>query len=180
MLFQMLIVAPVALAVLDVATGEGRLSPKRFALLPVRNPIMLGSAVGIAIAASGWRPPAEVLEPFRLLGAAAVPAALLAFGMSLPGSRPFGHGPDTPARYTAVTLKVLVQPALAYLIAHHGFGLDGAPLLAAVVTSALPLGQNVFVFARRYGQAESLARDSVMLSTAASAVVMIVVAAVLR
>jgi len=176
LIFQVLLAGPVALAVLDVATGEGGLSVRQLALLPARNPIMIASAAGIVVAASGWTPPAEIVRPFELVGAAAVPAALLAFGMSLPGSRPLHPGPDAPARYTAVALKVLVQPALAYAIGRYALGLDGPALLAAVVTSSLPTGQNVFVFATHYGQGESLARDCVMLSTLASAVVMIVVA----
>jgi len=177
LIFQVLLASPVALAVLDIATGEGGLSVKQLVLLPARNPIMLASAAGIVLAASGWRPPADVLRPFELIGAAAVPAALLAFGMSVPGSQPLHAGPDAPARYTAVALKVVVQPALAYVIARLALGLHGPALLAAVVTAALPTGQNVFVFATRYGQGESLARDCVMLSTLASAVVMLVVAA---
>jgi malonate transporter len=180
LLFQVLIAGPVALAVLDIAAGEGGPSLRQLVLLPARNPIMLGSVAGIVIAATGWSPPAEVLRPFQLIGAAAVPAALLAFGMSLPGSRPLHAGPEAAARFTAVTLKVLVQPALAYLLARHAFGLDGPALLAAVVTSGLPAGQNVYVFATQYGQGESLARDAVLLSTLAAAVVLLAVAAVLR
>jgi malonate transporter len=180
LLFQVLVAGPVALTVLDIATGEGGPSLGQLALLPARNPIMVASAAGIAIAATGWHPPGELLRPFELVGAAAVPAALLAFGMSLPGSRPWHAGPEAAARYTAVGLKVLVQPALAYLIARHALGLDGRALLAAVVTSGLPVGQNVFVFATQYGQGETLARDAVLLSTLAAAVVLVVVATLLR
>ena len=179
LLFQVLLAAPVALAVLDIASGQGRPSLTRIVLLPARNPIMLTSAAGIAIAAIGWHPPASLLQPIELVGAAAVPCALLAFGLSLPGSRPLQPGPDARDRYAAVALKVLVQPALAYLIGRYGLGLAGPVLLAAVVTSALPTAQNVFVFATRYRQAEGLARDAIMLSTLAAAVAMIAIAALL-
>ncbi|WP_020580198.1 AEC family transporter [Actinopolymorpha alba] len=177
LLFQMMLAAPTALAVLDVATGQGRPSVRQLAMLPARNPVMLASVAGIGVAATGWHPPEAVLQPFTLLGAAAVPAALLAFGMSLPGSRPLRPGPDAPDRYLAVFLKVLVQPAFAYLIGRYALGLEGQALLAAVVTSALPTAQNVFVFATRYRRAESLARDSVMLSTIAAAVAIVAIAA---
>ncbi|GAB7053085.1 AEC family transporter [Catenuloplanes indicus] len=176
LLFQVLLAAPFALTVLDLASGRGRPSPRSVALLPARNPIMIASAAGIAVAASGWTPPALLLEPFELVGAAAVPGALLAFGMSVPGARPLHPGPEAPDRYLAVALKVIVQPALAYLIGRFLFGLDDAALFAAVVTSALPAAQNVFVFALRYRESETLARDVVMLSTLASALTMIVAA----
>lgn len=176
LLFQVLLAAPFALTVLDLASGQGRPSLKDLLLLPARNPIMVASVAGIAVAASGWTPPELLMEPFLLVGAAAVPAALLAFGMSLPGARPLQAGPEAPDRYLAVTLKVIVQPALAYLIGRFLVGLPQEQLFAAVVTSALPAAQNVFVFALRYKESETLARDVVMLSTLASALTMIVAA----
>lgn len=175
LIFQVLLAGPFALTVLDLASGQGRPSLRRLALLPARNPLMIASGAGVAVAASGWTPPALLLEPLSLVGAAAVPAALLAFGMSLPGARPLRAGPDAPDRYLAVTLKIVVQPLLAFAIGRL-IGLDGHDLFAAVVTSSLPAAQNVFVFALRYRQSESLARDVVMLSTLASALAMIVAA----
>lgn len=177
LIFQVLVAAPLALAVLDLTTANRRPSPRRLVLLPTRNPIMLGCAAGLAVAVSGWTPPAEVLRPFELVGSAAVPLALLALGMSLPGSRPLAGAVDAGARYLAVTLKVLVQPALAYVLARFVLHLTGPALLAAVVTSALPTAQNVFVFATHYRQARSLARDVVVLSTVAGAVSLVGIAA---
>ncbi|MFI6763149.1 AEC family transporter [Micromonospora sp. NPDC050417] len=177
LLFQVLLASPVALAVLDVTTTGHRPSPRRLALLPARNPIMLGCAAGLAVSIVGRTPPDAVMRPFELVGSAAVPLALIALGMSLYGSRPLAAGPEAVERYVAVGLKVLVQPALAYLIGHLALGLDGAALLAAVVTSALPTAQNVFVFATRYQRGEALARDTVVLSTLAAAVTLAAIAA---
>jgi malonate transporter len=176
LLFQVLIAAPLALAVLDATTSGQRPSLKRLALLPARNPIMLGCTAGLAVSVSGWRPPAEALRPFELVGSAAVPLALLALGMSLRGSRPFAPGAGAKDRYTAVALKVVAQPVLAYVIGRFALGLAGPALLAGVVTSALPTAQNVFVFATRFQRAEPLARDAVVLSTLAAAVSLTVIA----
>jgi malonate transporter and related proteins len=170
LMFQVLLASPAALAVLDVATGERRPSARRLAALPARNPLMIASAAGITVAVSGRHLPAPVLEPFVLLGGAAVPLTLLALGMSLRGSRPLRGGPDAGARALAVGLKAVVQPLLAYAIGRWLFGLSGASLLAAVVTAGLPTAQNVFVFAGRYGRGEAFARDTIVLSTAAAAV----------
>jgi predicted permease len=164
LLFQVLVAAPLALAVLE-ADRDGRARLARLVLLPLRNPITVGSAVGITLAATGWLPPPEVLRPFELVGSAAVPLALLVLGMSLAGSRPRLAGSDAPQRYTAVTLKVLVQPVVAYVIARYALDLSGTPLLAATVTSGLPAAQNIYVYASRYGRAETLARDCIVLST---------------
>jgi malonate transporter and related proteins len=180
LMFQVLLASPSALAILDVATGEGRPSWRRLVALPLRNPLMIASAAGIAVMLSGVELPEPVLRPFTLLGSAAVPMTLLALGMSLRGSRPLNGGPDAAERTVAVLLKSVVQPALAYLIGRLLLGLEGPMLLAAVVTSALPTAQNVYVFAARYGRGVAFARDVIVLSTAASAITLVAVAALLR
>lgn len=177
LLFQTMVAAPIALAVLDVTTGGRRPSPRALAMLPLRSPLTLASGVGIAIAVAGWRPPEEVLRPFDLVASSAVPLALLALGMSLPGSRPFRAGRDGRDRYTAVVLKAFGQPLLAYLIGRFALGLEGPALLAAVVTAALPTAQNVFVFASRYDRATALARDAIVLTTLAAAATLVLIAA---
>ncbi len=173
LLFQVLVFAPVGLSLLDARPGlRGLLG------LPLRNPIIPACLTGLAVTVSGWTPPAALLHPFELVGAAAVPLALLALGLSLAGARPLQPGPDAPVRYAVVAAKVLIQPAIAYAVAVL-LGLDGVLLLAAVVMSGLPTAQNVFVFASRFQQAPHLARDAVVLSTVASAVTLVLVAVTL-
>lgn len=174
LLFQVLLVTPVALAILDRGTG-GRTSWRQLAGLPARNPVILGCAGGLLVAATGWQPAAEVLRPFELLGAAAVPLALLALGMSLPGARPLSGGDDARQRYLAVALKVVGQPAVSYVIGRYALGLDRPALLTAVVGAALPTAQNVFVYATQYGRATALARDAVVLSTVVAAISLTVI-----
>ncbi|GIF71893.1 AEC family transporter [Asanoa siamensis] len=179
LLFQLLVATPTALAVLDVTAAGHRPAPLRLLSAPLRNPISVACLCGLLVAASGWRLPPEVLRPFELVGGAAVPLALLALGLALRGSRPFAGGPDAGQRYLAVALKVVVQPTVAWAIGRFVFGLDGHALLSAVVLSALPSAQNLFVYATRYGRATGLARDAIVLSTLAAVPVLIVVAALL-
>jgi len=173
LLFQVLVFAPVGLSLLDARPGI-----RGLLMLPVRNPVIPACVAGLAVTVSGWNPPAELLRPFELVGAAAVPLALLALGLSLAGARPLGSGPDAGVRYAVVAAKVLIQPAVAYTVGLL-LGLDGVLLLAAVVMSGLPTAQNVFVFATRFRQAPELARDAVVLSTLATAVTLTVAAVTL-
>ena len=173
-LFQTLLFAPTALALLDARQGVTGLLT-----LPLRNPIIPASLLGLAITASRWSPPVALLRPFELVGGAAVPLALIALGLSLGGAQPLRNGPDAQPRYVVVAIKVLIQPALAYLIGRL-LGLDGVLLLAAVVMSGLPTAQNIFVFATRFNQAPSLARDAVVLSTLVGAVTLMIAAVLLR
>jgi malonate transporter and related proteins len=165
LLFQVLVITPIVLTLLDRG-ADRRLRPGRLVSLPLRNPVMLGMAAGALCSAFGWHPPPMIAEPLALLGDAAVPAALVALGLSLTV-----RGPGLAGERTEVlglsALKLLAQPLLAYL-----FGLVAqlrpAELLALVVCAALPTAQNAYIFAREYGQADSVARGTVITSTALS------------
>ena len=76
---------------------------------------------------------------------------------------------------TIVTLKLVVQPSCAYLVARL-LGLDGLDVFAATVIAALPTAQNVFTHAVRYNTGVILARDTIFISTLASVPVLIVIA----
>ncbi|MFG2886013.1 AEC family transporter [Streptomyces sp. NPDC048297] len=179
LLFQVVLVTPVALTVLDLSgTGEKGTVWRRL-LTPLRNPIAIGSLSGVVVSAAGLHLPGPVMNPLTLIGNMSVPAALLVFGMSLHGSAPPGRGRDRQPVLLSVALKSLGQPAAAWALATGVFGLHGAPLLDVVVTSALPAAQNLFTYASRYHVAESLARESILLSTVVSVPVLVGVAAVL-
>jgi predicted permease len=177
-LLQLVVIAPIALTVLDVTTS-GRASIGRILSQPVRNPLIIGSLLGLLVALAGIELPEPVLAPFELVGAAAVPVILINFGMSLHGRRLL----DTPGSrrdvVLAVMLKLVVMPVVAWAAARFLFGLEGHALFVAVVLAALPAAQNVFNYAQRYRRGETLARDAVLLSTLMSLPVIVVVAALL-
>ncbi|MEU9127639.1 AEC family transporter [Kitasatospora sp. NPDC048540] len=178
LLFQVLLVSPVILALLDAGTaparaaaGSGTAAPgplRRLLTMPVRNPVILASALGVLVSAAGWRLPPFLARPGELLGAAAVPTALLTLGMSLHGRRA-GAGPGLRAEVgVAVALKTLVQPLVALAVGGPLLHLPRHQLLAVVLCSALPTAQNAFVYAREYGLSTAVARDSVLSSTLVS------------
>lgn len=180
MLFQIIVYAPIALTILDVTT-TGRAGSVRGVLGSiVRNPIALGGLVGLAIAVSGWIPPAPIMDSVELVGGASVPGALLAFGLSLSGTRVLKKG-TSPRRDVAVAsvLKAVAQPALAYLMGNYLLGLDGHTLYAITVVAALPTAQNVFVYASRYGRGTVLARDAAFVTTIAAVPAVLVITALL-
>jgi predicted permease len=177
-LLQLIVFAPIALTVLDVTTS-GKASIGRILSQPVRNPLIIGSVLGLIVALTGIELPAPVLAPFELVGAAAVPVILINFGMSLHGRRML----DTPGTrrdvVLAVALKLVLMPLVAWAAARYLFGLEGHALFVAVVLAALPTAQNVFNYASRYRRGESLARDAVLLSTLLSLPAIVIVAALL-
>ncbi|WP_225837093.1 AEC family transporter [Streptomyces sp. NK08204] len=179
LLFQVVLVAPAAVTILDLSRMGEKGTLGRRLLTPLRNPVAVGSISGVLVSAAGLRVPGPVLNPLMLIGNMSVPAALLAFGMSLHGNAALSPGQDRQLVLLSVALKSLGQPAAAWALAAYVFGLHGAPLLDVVVTSALPSAQNLFTYASRYRVAESLARESILLSTVVSVPVLVGVAAVL-
>jgi predicted permease len=185
-LFQLVVMAPVALAVLDLAerrrgvgAGQDEAGPGRLArwTRPVRNPIIAASVLGLAANLSDVDPPAWVIEPVTLLSGAAVPLALLAYGMSLHGMR-LGEGVLGRDVLVSTGLKVVAHPFIAYGIGLL-VGLRGQELFALTVMATLPTAQNVFVYAVRYGQSQVLARSTVLLSTILALPAILVVTALL-
>jgi len=177
-LLQLIVLAPIALTVLDVTTS-GRVSVGRILLQPVRNPLIIGSLLGVIVAVTHLKLPAPVLAPFQLVGGAAVPVILLTFGMSLHGSRVLAPGTDRRDVLLASSLKLAAMPVVAWLLGEFVWHLHGHRLFVVVVLAALPTAQNVFNYAQRYGVATVLARDTVLITTALSIVVLVVVAALL-
>lgn len=175
LLTQMLVLQPLALAVLDrdspsVAGGE---------LMAWRNPLTLGALLGLLLAVFEIDLPAVVGQPVELIADMAVPAMLLAFGISL-HRHPQGSARTPRGELLLVTgLKLVLQPAVAFLIARFVLGLDDDALFAVTMIAALPTAQNIFVIASRYDRATVLARDAITVTTVASAPVILVISAVL-
>jgi malonate transporter and related proteins len=171
LLAQLLILQPSGLAVLDAITyvpspgiSRGRLLLIRLSQ-PLRNPLALGSLIGLVLALTGFKLPLIINAPLTLVGGIAVPAMLLAYGISLRlGPRP-GSGEPPIQIATLVSIKLLVQPITAYLIGAYALGLVGRDLLAVTVIAALPTAQNVFTFAVRYDRGVILARDMIFVAT---------------
>ncbi|MDM7990263.1 AEC family transporter [Arthrobacter sp. zg-Y877] len=180
LIFQLAFFTPLFLMFMDSATSGRRTSLRVFAGQVVRNPIIVGSLIGLLLAATGTQLPEIIHEPVSLIGGAAVPAMLLAFGLSLVGSRPLeADGGRRADVVLASAFKLLLQPLLAYLLARFVLGMDGHLLFAVVVTAALPTAQNVFVAAARYREGVLVAKDTVLLTTVASLPVLVLAAALL-
>ncbi|MEU9089358.1 AEC family transporter [Streptomyces sp. NPDC048428] len=172
-LFQVLLVSPVILTLLDSGTqaaGRPGGGLRRMLTMPVRNPVIMASLLGVAVSVSGLRLPAAVTHSCDVLGAAAVPTALITLGLSLHGGPADGTGRVAGRAEVgvAVALKTLVQPIVAFAVAGPLLHLPDPQVLAVVLCSALPTAQNAFIYARQYGLDTGLARNSVVASTVVS------------
>lgn len=138
----------------------------RIVLGAVRNavihPVPLPIIAGLLFAQTGWVIPEVVDRPLHWLGQAFGPLALLLVGMTLAGT---AVGPHLRGALGITLAKNLLLPALVAALGLLA-GLSGLPLLVMVVTAALPMGANVFLFSQRYSVAEDLVTASVIVSNA--------------
>ncbi|WP_435082593.1 AEC family transporter [Gordonia hongkongensis] len=183
LLFQILIYSPIALLALDLTAldrDSGRSLLRDSLVAPITNPIVVGGLAGLSVSLIGWSPPAAVMSPVKMLGDASVPAALLAFGLSLTGVAVFKKG-ASPRRDIALAsvLKMIVMPLAVYAFARWGFGQTGEALFAQVVIAALPTAQNVLVYATRYRRGQILARDTALITTLTSIPTIMIIALLL-
>ncbi|HEX5856730.1 MAG TPA: AEC family transporter [Microbacterium sp.] len=177
-LVQLLLFMPVALALLDAATS-GAKSFGRIMRQTVRNPMLIGSALGVVVSLSGVELPPIVLDPLTLIANACVPIMLISYGISLHGQRVLtsvGHRRDI---VLAAGLKLIAMPLVAWALGAFVFHLSPAELLIVVVLASLPTAQNVFNYAQRYDVGETIARDTIFLSTIGCIPVLLLVSVLL-
>ncbi len=178
LLLQLILLQPLALLLLDADRHGGPITWRMVLARPLTNPLTVATLLGLVLALTGTALPRAVEAPIALVGGMAVPAMLLAYGIALRLGPGFGGGAPAEVALTSV-LKSVVQPLVAYAVAHYLLGMTGHALLAVTVTSALPTAQNVFVTAVRYGRAEALARDTILVTTLACLPVTAVIAVLL-
>jgi malonate transporter and related proteins len=184
LLFQLLVIAPVAFTVLDGhagATAQGNPGAQGFRGVVRRtsaNPIIVGSVTGLVLAVLPWKLPTVVFGPFAMIGGAAAPLALVLFGMSIAVPRADGERTSPRELALVAVLRSVVSPVLALALG-RALHLEPHALLAVVAMAALPTAQNVLVYATQYGRGQPLARDAGMLTTALAVPVMLVIAAAL-
>ena len=164
-LFQLLVLTPITMALFEALAATGGRRPWPIIRRTLTNPLVVGSALGTAVSASGIRLPEIVTAPLHLVAGAAVPVLLISYGISLHGRRVLG----TPGRRRDVLLasagKLVVMPVAAWALASFAFGLSAEEVLVVTVLAALPTAQNVFNFAQRYRTGETIARDTVFVTT---------------
>lgn len=165
-LWQLALFSPVCLAVLDASTSRHRTTVFSMLIQTAKNPMIVGSLAGLACAVFDVQLPQPLADPIELIAGASIPAMLIAFGISLVGSKPLeassGRRADT---LVATALKLVFQPVVAWMCAQWIFGLNETDTFIVVIMAALPTAQNIFVTASRYERGITQAKDTVLLTT---------------
>jgi predicted permease len=167
MLFQLAVVTPIALTILDLTNPEGTTpSVRRILTTPFRNPVTVAAILGIIVSGAGIEIPELVLDPLKLIAQVTVPLMLIIFGMSLHGLSPRASSSESAPTALAVVLKSAIQPGLAWVLARYVFHLDDFNTFVVTACAILPTGQNVMLYAVRYRVGQSLAQTTAVITSA--------------
>lgn len=156
----------VVLVEIDLRTGSGILrSLWNVGRAIMRNPLLIATALGMGVAALQIDIPVPVVNFLDLIGKAAAPCALFAIGLFLVGkSLTTGAGEVG----LAVVVKMVLQPALAWMLALIVLEPGSIWFKSAVLLAALPTAANAFVLARQYGLFMARASGIILVTTVLS------------
>ncbi len=129
----------------------------------LRNPIVVGMALGVAYGGLGLGLYPVIDRFLELIGGAGPPTALFAVGAALTA---YKIGGDLREVAVAMTLKLIALPAVVWIMTAYVFAIDPAWVAVAVVIAATPIGINVFLLAATYNIYVARAAAGVLLSTA--------------
>jgi hypothetical protein len=130
------------------------------------NPLIWGIIAGMIGYFSGL----QLIEPaeafFVMMSSAVVPAALFGIGGAL---HEYKLSENWKQALVASLIKLVVHPALAYAMMIWVLHVPMEIARYGILLSAMPAGVNVYVFATYYNRAPSVAANTILIATIASA-----------
>jgi len=152
-------------------SGGDKMKPGAVALQIVKriafHPFIIATVVGVGAAFLHLSPPLPVERLIDYLAQAAAPSALFAMGVTL-ALNPLKRVPiELPF---IVLVKLVVHPALMYLVLSWAGDFDPTWVFTAVMLAALPTATNVFVLAQQYGFWVERASACILITTMISVV----------
>lgn len=131
------------------------------------HPLLLAIAAGFLTNLAGVAVPAALDAPLAALGGAGVPCALVSLGIAL---ATHGVSRQVGLATTIAALKLVLTPAIVYVLGTQVVTLPPVYLAVAVVFAAAPVGVNVYMVATRYQTGVALTSGAIALSTLAAVV----------
>ena len=135
----------------------------------IRNPLLVAPALGALVPIAGADAPPAAESFLKMLGGAASPCALVALGLFLAEKSEDEKG-LTASAAQLVTLKLVLHPVLAWLLASAVFHLTPAMTRTVVLLAALPTGTGPFMLAEFYAREAAVTSRVILISTIISIV----------
>lgn len=138
---------------------------QELALVLAKNPVILAILAGMSWGQLGLGLHPIASDIITQLGQAAIPAALFALGMSLAA---YSIRRELRAAPALTVLKMILMPAMVWVMAAFVFTLPPVWVGTAVIMAATPTGMNAYLFAAKYDVGVASVSSTIVLSTAAS------------
>lgn len=133
----------------------------------IRNPLLISPALGALVSFTGIGIAEPVQKFLTLLGAAASPCALVALGLFLAQSKRISKESIKITGFL-VSLKLIIHPLIAWLLAVYIFDLSPQLTHTAVLIAALPTGTGPFMLAEFYRRDAAVTSNVILVSTVIS------------
>lgn len=127
-----------------------------------RNPIIIGVALGLLVNLLRVPVPPILEETLGLIGRATLPCALIVLGGSLNAYKVSGHFAEAG---TMIGLKMILMPALVWILAFVVFRVDPLWGAVAVMAAGMPVGINAYMTAQKYQVGIATISTAFLIST---------------
>lgn len=144
-------------------SNQLRSTLRKVSLSVLRNPLVAAPLAGLCIALPGWEIPMALDTFLSLLSAAASPCALVTIGLFLAQGTTTQRTPAVVWRI--VLFKLVIHPALTYVMVFHIFSVPPLWASIAVILAALPVGTGPFMLAKLYDRAPAITSQAILIST---------------
>ncbi len=162
------ILMTLAILVIELSRRDGTSLGKAVTIAGRRiatNPLLIGLGLGLIGNVAGLQL-IEAADAFTLMMAmAVVPVALFGLGGAL---NEYQLRENWTQALAMSGLKLLVQPAIAWVLLVPVFNVEHEIARYAVVLAAMPTGINAYIFATIYNRSVDVAANTVLISTALS------------
>ena len=145
----------------------------------IRNPLLVAPALGTLVSFAGISIPAPAETFLKMLGGAASPCALVALGLFLAQPRKIERDSINAIAFL-VSVKLIVMPLSAWLLAVYVFNLPTHLAQSATLLAALPAGTGPFMLAEHYRREAAITSNVILYSTVLSVLTLSAFLALIR
>jgi malonate transporter and related proteins len=156
---------PLTMTVATLLVERGDDGPGRWARMARKllcHPILIGIMAGAAFRLSGLSLPSHANGAMKLVADTAGPTALFALGMTL---KRYGLKADPGPIAVMALLKLMIHPAIVYVLAFHVLPMPALWAAVAVTFAACPSGVNGYLLAQRYQVGVANASAAIAMTT---------------
>jgi predicted permease len=128
----------------------------------IQNPIIIGLALGFLANILALPIPQVVATTLDIVAQATLPCSLFVLGGMLTTYKLAGHFAEAGL---IITLKLMIQPILVWLLVFPVFHVDPLWGTVAVMAAGMPVGISAYIYSQNYHLGTAALSTAVLLST---------------